>query len=93
MSKNFIKADYPPGVIRKAFERVFRSDRNSLLNPDTQDENDEDKNDKTFLITTFHPNFREFDKIVERNWDLLDRSSSTIPLIKPYQRQQKSKES
>ena len=82
MSKNFIKADYPPGVIRKAFERVFRSDRNSLLNPATEDEKDEEKNDKTFLITTFHPNFRECDKIVERNWDLLDRSSSTRPLIK-----------
>ena len=82
MSKNFIKADYPPGVIRKAFERVFHSDRNSLLNPATEDEKDEEKNDKTFLITTFHPNFRECDKIVERNWDLLDRSSSTRPLIK-----------
>ena len=38
--------------------------------------------DKTFLITTFHPNFRECDKIVNRYWDLLDKSSSTRPLLK-----------
>ena len=28
---------------------------------------------KTFLITTFNPHSREWDKIVERNWDLLDK--------------------
>ena len=36
---------------------------------------------KSFLITTFHPYFRECDNIVTRNWDLLDRSSSTRPLM------------
>ena len=36
----------------------------------------------TFLITTFHPYFRECDKIVSRNWDLLDKSGSTRPLLK-----------
>ena len=81
MSKNFIKADYPLGVLGKAFEKVFRSDRNSLLNLNLNEDIDEAKNDKTFLITTFHPNFRECDKIVERNWDLLHKSSSTRPLI------------
>ena len=53
-----------------------------LLNPIPKEETTEEEPDKTFLITTFHPNFRECDKIVERNWDLLDKSNSTRPLLK-----------
>ena len=82
MSKNFIKADYPPIVIREAFARVFHSDRHTLLNPQLDEEKDKDEEDKTFLITTFHPNFKECDKIIGWNWDLLDKSSSTRPLLK-----------
>ena len=82
MSKNFIKADYPPIVISDAFARVFHSDRHTLLNPHLDEEKDDKEEDKTFLITTFHPNFKECDKIIERNWDLLDKSSSTRPLLK-----------
>ena len=82
MSKNFIRADYPPGVIREAFARVYNLDRLTLLNQIPLVEEDDEAKDKTFLITTFHPNFRECDKIVGENWDLLDKSSSTRPLLK-----------
>ena len=82
MSKNFIRADYPPKVIRDAFDKVYHSDRMLLLNPIPKEEPTDEESDKTFLITTYHPNFRECDKIVERNWDLLDKSSSTRPLLK-----------
>ena len=37
---------------------------------------------RLFLITTFHPYLKECDKIIGRNWDLLDKSSSTRPLLK-----------
>ena len=82
MSKNFIKADYPPNVIRESFEKVFLLNRTTLLKHTPIEEEDKEvEPDKTFLITTFHPNFRECNKIVHRNWDLLDKSSSTRPLL------------
>ena len=82
MSKNFIRADYPPQVIRNAFDKVYHLDRHTLLNPTIIDDSAEEDKDNTFLITTFHPNFRECNKIVQKNWDILDKSSSTRPLIK-----------
>ena len=82
MSKNFIRADYPPQVIRSAFDKVYHLDRHTLLNPTIIDDSVEEDKDNTFLITTFHPNFRECNKIVQKNWDILDKSSSTRPLIK-----------
>ena len=82
MSKNFIKAEYPANVIRSAFSKVFHTDRTTLLNP-PQKEEDDNKNgeERTFLITTFHPNFRECNNIVQANWDILEKSSSTRPLL------------
>ena len=80
MSHHFIRAHYPPDVITQAFNRVFALERESILqqiDPTTQGNQD---SNKSFLITTFHPFFRECDTIVTRNWDLLDRSSSTRPL-------------
>ena len=53
-----------------------------LLNLTINEDPLNEEADKTFLITTFHPYLRECDKIVERNWDLLDKSSSTRPLLK-----------
>ena len=82
MSKNFIKAEYPANVIRKAFSRVFHTDRTTLLNPSVKEEDDPNEGEeRTFLITTFHPNFRECDKVVQQNWDILEKSSSTRPLL------------
>ena len=82
MSKNFIRADYPPKVIREAFAKVYHLDRDQLLNPTNPIVIEEEEKENTFLITTFHPNFRECDKIVQNNWDILEKSSSTRPLIK-----------
>ena len=82
MSKNFIRADYPPKVIREAFAKVYHLDRDQLFNPTDPVATEDEEKDNTFLITTFHPNFRECDKIVQNNWDILEKSSSTRPLIK-----------
>ena len=83
MSKYFIKADYPADVIRKAFAKVFHSDRQTLLNPiRVEEETNRDDEERTFLITTFHPNFRACNQIIQRNWDILEKSSSTRPLLK-----------
>ena len=82
MAKNFIRADYAPQVIKNVFEKVYHLDCNALLNPVAVNDSTEEEKDNTFLITTFHPNFRECNKIVQKNWDILDKSSSTRPRIK-----------
>ena len=79
MSRHFIRANYPANIIKDAFNRVYPLDRLELLSPRTQT----DKLDPNtgILITTFHPFFRECDQIITRNWDILDRSSGTRPLM------------
>ena len=81
MSRHFISANYPPDIITSAFNRVFTMERQTLLTPKADVTQTDLPTDKSFLITTFHPYFRECDTIVTRNWDLLDRSSSTRPLM------------
>ena len=81
MSKNFIKANYPPQVIREAFNKVFSCERD-LLTPQIRTVSQTDTSSSTFLITTFNPNFRECNRIVNDNWDMLEKSSSTQPLMK-----------
>ena len=80
MSRHFIRAHYPPNIIKDAFNRVYQTPRDTLLTLKPVEENKQNST-KSFLITTFHPFFRECDNIVTRNWDLLDRSSSTRPLM------------
>ena len=89
MAYNFYSADYPLKLIQQSFERAYLQDRDTLLLP-KQDQN-EPENDSLYLITTFHPTFNEVNKIVSKNLDLLDRSSSTRPalearLVRGYRR-------
>ena len=81
MSKHFIRANYPPQVITEAFNKVYTQSRETLLLPKTPTATKTSDSNQSFLITTFHPSFRECTNIVSRNWDLLDRSSSTRPLM------------
>ena len=78
----FHKADYPVELIQSSFERAYIQDRCMLLAPipDTPNHT-EDQDDTLFLITTHHPTFREVNNIVSSNLDLLDRSSSTRPIV------------
>ena len=79
MSRHFIRANYPADIIKDAFNRVYSLDRQELLRPKPK----QDKQDPNIgiLITTFHPFFRECDQIITQNWDILDRSSGTRPLM------------
>ena len=79
MSKHFIRANYPANVIKDAFNRVYPLNRSDLLKP--RPTNTDQDPDIGILITTFHPSFRECDRIVTQNWDILDRSSGTRPLM------------
>ena len=79
LALHFRRADYPKELIQSSFERAFLQDRNQLLIP-KPDQTSANK-DNLYLITTHHPTFREVNNIVSRNLDLLDRSSSTRPII------------
>ena len=80
MSSHFHRAGYPKKLIQTAFDKTWKLDREELLEYKVADaEKEKEKN--FFLITTYHPSGSVLDKIISKNWDLLDRSSSTRPLL------------
>ena len=80
MAGYFLKAKYPSDTIQKSFSKAFHIDRNTLLVTERQSNEDEDT-DKVFLITTYHPSGKILGNIVHRNWDMLDKSSSTREVL------------
>ena len=80
MAYHFHQANYPLKLIQESFERAFHQDRKQLLRPKPDIDIDSEV-DNLYLITGFHPTFNEVNKIVTRNMDLLDRSSSTRPAL------------
>ena len=80
MAYHFHNAGYPNKLIQESFERAFFQDRDALLipKPDTKAVRDDNK---LFLITTHHPPFRGVNNIVSKNKELLDKSSSTRPIL------------
>ena len=79
LALHFHRVFYLTELIQGSFERAFLQNRDELLKPKPET-NDANK-DNLYLITTHHPTFREVNNIVSCNLDLLDRSSSTRPVI------------
>ena len=63
LAGHFLRRHYPLETIKNAALLARGSDRHSLLNPTTNDPNNDDK-DKVFLITTYHPD----DQCVANNY-------------------------
>ena len=80
MTKHFLKANYPPKIMQEAFSKAYHLDRNTLLNPPDKDDSTKEL-DEIFLITTYHPGGRILGGIVNQNWDILDKSSSTREVL------------
>ena len=81
LALSFHKANYPDQVIQSGFVRAFNSDREVLLAPKYKPLIKEEKQKKLFLITGYHPTFRAVLDIVSKNEDMLDKSSSTRPIL------------
>ena len=82
LAKSFHKANYPDNIIQSGFDKAFYMDRQVLLNrPSNNSLNNDQFDPKLFLITDFHPSFRAVLDIVSNNWDMLDNSSSTRPIL------------
>ena len=80
ITQHFLRADYPAKTVQEAFSRAYHKDGAILLNPPHR-VLEEDRNNKV-LITTYHPRGRILGDIVKRNWDILDKSSSTREILK-----------
>ena len=83
MAGHFHRAGYPKKLLQEAFGKAYRLQRQKLLEykPPTVDIQTDQEEKRLYLITTYHPSGSLLDKIISKNWDLLDRSSSTRPLL------------
>ena len=81
MSKHYIRAKYPPAILQKAFSKAFHLAMETRLNPTMVNQDSDTDLDEIFLTATYHSGGRILGNIVKRNWDILDKSSSTRDVI------------
>ena len=82
LARYFLKADYPADLIQESFDKAFQKDRHILIHPPLKDRTvDKEFPEEIFLISTYHPAGGFLNDIIRKNWDLLDRSSSTRPIL------------
>ena len=77
MCLHFLKRGYPLDLLRTSALKARRTDRHSLLHTTKTNPTD---NDRSVLITTFHPHDNTVRGIVQKNWDILGKSHSTLPI-------------
>ena len=75
MAAHFFRRGYDHDNIHTSIIKAWRTDRDSLLQPQTTNSTDTDN--PLLLITTYNPNLNPITSIVDNNWDLLCRNSST----------------
>ena len=81
LAKSFHKAHYPDNIIQSGFDKAFQFKRDDLLKRPSNNSKTDKSDPKLFLITDYHPSFRAVLDIVSNNWDVLDNSSSTRPIL------------
>ena len=82
LALSFHRANYPDAIIQSGFDKAYAMDRDNLLKKPSNNSGTTNKNDpRLYLITDYHPSFRAVLDIVSNNWDVLDNSSSTRPIL------------
>ena len=81
LAKSFHKAHYPDDIIQSGFDKAFQTNREDLLKRPSNRNKDDKSDPPLHLITDYHPSFRAVLDIVSNNWDMLDNSSSTRPIL------------
>jgi hypothetical protein len=71
---HFLRRGYPINLLEEAAIKARRLDRQKLLYPTPKDKNTTKKN---ILVTTYHPTDRSLQDVVQKNWDLLGKSTAT----------------
>ena len=80
MASHFHRAGYPKKLLQDSFTKTYQLKREELLEYKQTYEREKDEKN-LFLITTFHPSGNVLDNIIKMNWDMLDRSSASRPLL------------
>ena len=80
MASHFHRAGYPKKLLQDSFTKTYQLNREELLEYKQTYEREKDERN-LFLINTFHPSGNVLDNIIKMNWDMLDRSSATRPLL------------
>ena len=78
MTINFLKRGYPIDLLQEAALKARRANRQDLLTPNTLTQ--KSKTDRSILVTTFHPEDNSLRNIVSKNWDILGKNHSTLPV-------------
>ena len=82
LANSFHRANYPDEIIQTGFDKAYALNRDDLLNrPSNTSRSKNTKDPRLYLITDYHPSFRAVLDIVSNNWDVLDNSSSTRPIL------------
>ena len=81
LAESFHRANYPDNIIQDGFNKAYLLKREELIQRTRKDNSKSDKRDQIFLITDYHPTFRAVLDITSNNWDMLDESSATRPLL------------
>ena len=78
MTFHFLNRGYPIDLLKQAALKARRLDRNLLLHPFPRQ--DKQKLDRSILTTTFHPFDSSLKDLVNKNWDLLGKSHTTLQI-------------
>ena len=62
MVQHFLDADYPPNIVQEGLVKL-----QTLLKPSTDAADENEQNDKIFLITTYNPSGKILGDIVKDN--------------------------
>ena len=75
MAAHFFRRGYDHDNIHTSIIKAWRTDQDSLLQPQTTNSTDTDN--PLLLITTNYPDLNPISSIVDNNWDLLCKNTST----------------
>ena len=72
--QDYIKRGYPEQLLREAQSRARNVDRDTLLTPKPK-QNGKKKNSRVPLIVQFNPANPHFNRMIDKNWHLLQLCS------------------
>ena len=86
LSSHFIRREYPLHLIITALKRALKLDRDTLLNKkhlskSISDPEKKNETDTFYCITTHNPKNPPFAETVKNNWELLERTKGTRPIM------------
>ena len=75
--KEFRTKGFPEQLLAEATEKVQNYNREDLLTKKNQSDENIERENKIFLVTTFRPGHEKVPKLVKKNWPYLGRSTTT----------------